>query len=128
MKTKIENFLRELDTEIDVLSLIDIDCININDPFGSIYEMVDYSGGFDIDVIYYSDAINYLRENDPSLRESLELASDLGYSLDNINSEVLASLLASKNARDDFMELEDEINDFFANLENEDEDEDEDED
>lgn len=119
MKTKIENFLSELNTEIDVLSLIDIDCININDPFGSIYEMIDNNGGFNIEVIYYSDAIEYLSEYDPSLTESLELASDMGYSFEDLNSEVLASLLASKNARDDFSELEEEVNDFFASLENE---------
>lgn len=118
MKTKTENFLSELHTDIDVLNFIDIDCINPNDPFGSIYEMIDDNGGFDIDIIYYSRAMEYLKENDPSLTESLELASDMGYSFDDLNSEVLASLLASKNARDDFSELEDEVNDFFANLEN----------
>lgn len=118
MKTKIENFLSELHTEIDVLNFIDIDCININDPFGSIYEMIDDNGGFDIDIIYYSNAMEYLSNNDPSLGESLEIASEYGYSLSDINSEILASLLASKNAREEFTELEDEINDFFANLEN----------
>ncbi len=119
MKTKIENFLSELNTEIDVLNLIDIDCININDPFGSIYEMIDDNGGFDVEIIYYSNAIEYLSENDPSLRESLEFASDMGYTPDNLDSEILASLLASKLVREEFMQLEDEINDFFANLENE---------
>ncbi len=116
---KIENFLSELSTDIDVLNLIDIDCININDPFGSIYEMIDDNGGFDVEIIYYSNAIEYLSENDPSLRESLELASDMGYTPDNLDSEILASLLASENKRNEFYELEDEINDFFANLENE---------
>lgn len=118
METKIENFLSELSTEIDVLSLIDIDCININDPFGSIYEMINNNGGFDIDIIYYSRAMEYLKENDPSLHRSLELASDMGYTPDNLDSEILASLLASENVRKEFTELEDEINDFFANLEN----------
>lgn len=123
METKIETFLSELSTEVDVLGLIDIDNIDYNDAFNSIYEMIDDSRGFDIDVIYYSNAINYLRENDPSLRESLELASDMGFSLDNINSELLASLLASEDARNNFYYLEDEINDFFENLEEEEEEE-----
>lgn len=126
MKTKIEKFLSELSTEIDVLNLIDIDNIDYNDAFNSIYEMIDDNGGFDIEIIYYSRAVEYLSENDPSLRESLELASDMGCSLKDINSEILASLLASQNAREDFSGLENEINDFFLELEEE-EDEEEDE-
>lgn len=127
MKTKIENFLSELITDIDILNLIDIDNINYNDAFNSIYEMIDDNDGFNIDVIYYSAAMEYLSENDPSLNESLELASEYGYSLSDINSELLASLLSSQKAREEFYELEDEINDFFANLEYEEEDEEEDE-
>ena len=41
----------------------------------------------------------------------------------NLNSEVLASLLASRNAREDFADLREEIEDFFAELEEEDEEE-----
>lgn len=121
MKTKIENFLSELSTDIDVLNLIDIDNIDFNGAFSSIYEMVDDNGGFNIEIIYYSRAMDYLREYDPSLNESIELASEYGFSLDSINSELLASLLASQNARNDFYDLENEINDFFENLEEEEE-------
>ena len=124
MKTKIENFLSELSTEIDVLSLVDIDNIDFNDAFNSIYEMIDYNDGFNIDIIYYSNAIQYLKDHDPSLHESLELASEYGFSLSDLNSEILASLLASQNVRNDFYGLENEINDFFLELEDEDEDED----
>lgn len=119
MKTKIENFLSELSTGIDVLNLVDIDSIDHNNAYDSIYEMVDNNGGFDIEIIYYSNAIDYLAENDPSLIESIGVASDMGYSLSDINSEILASLLASQNAREEFSELEDEINNFFENLEEE---------
>lgn len=125
MKTKIENFLSELSTDIDVLNLIDIDNIDFNGAFSSIYEMVDDNGGFNIEIIYYSRAMDYLREYDPSLNESIELASEYGFSLDSINSELLASLLASQNVRNDFCELEDEINDFFLELEEEEEEEEE---
>ena len=121
MKTKIENFLSELRTEIDVLNLIDIDNIDYDDAFYSIYEMIDDNGGFDIEIIYYSNAIDYLSKNDPSLLESLELASEFGYTPDNLNSEILASLLASQNVREGFFELEDEINSFFEDLKEEEE-------
>lgn len=123
MKTKIEEFIYALNTEIDVLSFVNIYNIDFNDAFNSIYAMVDDNGGFDIEIIYYSQAIEYLSENDPSLKESLELASDFGFSLNDITSETLASLLASQNVRNDFFELEDEINNFFEDLEEEEEEE-----
>ncbi|WP_323170648.1 hypothetical protein, partial [Pantoea agglomerans] len=41
------------------------------------------------EVIYYSNAIKYLSDHDDSLRESLQLAHDLGYTADKINSELL---------------------------------------
>jgi hypothetical protein len=41
----------------------------------------------------------------------------------NLNSEILASLLASKLVREEFYELESEINDFFEELEEEEEEE-----
>jgi len=44
------------------------------------------------EIIYYSKAVNYLLENDASLRESLDLANDLGFTLDNLNSETLATI------------------------------------
>lgn len=118
---KIENFLRELDTAITVLDFVDIDNIDPVNPFGSIYEMIEENNGFDIEIIYYSDAINYLSDNDPSLQESLKLASEYGFEVQNLSSEILASLLASQTEREEFNELEDEINDFFEELEEEEE-------
>ena len=119
--TAIENFLSGLNTEIDILNLINIEDINFSDPYNSIYEMIDDNNGFDIEVIYYSNAIDYLRENDPSLKESLGIASEYGFELDSLSSETLASLLKSQNERENFTELESEINDFFSGLELEEE-------
>ena len=45
------------------------------------------------EIIYYSNAMKYLSENDNSLRESMEIADELGYKPKNINSELLATLL-----------------------------------
>lgn len=116
MKTRIKKFLSELDTEIDVLNYVEIDNIDYSDAYKSIYEMIDENSGFDIEIIYNSNAMNYLSENDPSLCASLGLAADLGYEANDLNSEILASLLASKNARRNFCKLENEINGFFAEL------------
>ena len=121
MKSKIENFLANLKTEIDLLSLVDIDNIDHANAFDSICDMIEANNGFDIDVIYYSNAIDYLSKNDPSLKKSLNIAAELCYEVQNLNSEILASLLASKLVREEFYELESEINDFFEELEEEEE-------
>jgi intracellular sulfur oxidation DsrE/DsrF family protein len=116
IKNKIEDFLKNLDTEVEVLYYVDIDNIDLEDSFQSIYSMIEDNQGFDSEIIYYSRAIEYLQENDPSLRNSLEIASEYGYEVSNLNSEILASLLASQNIREDFYKLEDEITEFFDEI------------
>lgn len=70
----------------------------------AITETLNNKNAFSGEVLYYSVAIEYLSENDPSLNESLKLAKDLGFGLDSINSEVLASLLRSNNLQIDYYE------------------------
>ena len=118
---KIETFFAELDKVIDLndnlINYIDIESIDATDAFNSIYDMIEENDGFNCEVIYYSNAIKYLQENDPSFKESLEIAAEYGYETKNLNSEILASLLKSQNVRDEFSELRDEINEFFESLE-----------
>ena len=116
---KIEDFLANLDTDIDVLNYVNIQDIDTSDAINSIYEMIENNRGFDIDVIYYGDAIQYLKEYDPSLKDSINIALEYGYTLENINSEILASLLASQNGIEGFNDLQNEINTFFEELEEE---------
>ena len=124
---RIEAFLNSLDAKIEIndnlINYVDIENIDFSDAFNSIYEMVNDKGGFDIEIIYYSNAIKYLQENDASLHESLEIAEEYGYELKNLNSEVLASLLASRNSQESFYDVRDEIEEFFAELEEEDDEE-----
>jgi hypothetical protein len=115
---KIVDFLTEIEneTKIEILSYINLQDIDLENPFNSIYEAIDENNGFDIEIIYYSNAMEYLTRNDNSLRESIEIAIDYGYELKNINSELLASLLASQNSREQFNNYENEINEFFKNI------------
>ena len=115
---KIEKFFREeiKMNHIDIMYYVDAESVNsLND----VYESIDEQNGFDVDIIYYRDAMEYLMERDTSLRESLEIAHEYGYTTDNLNSELLASLLASKECREEFMSYEDEITEFFNSLEDE---------
>jgi uncharacterized protein (DUF1786 family) len=117
---KIEKFFSEeiKMNHIDIMYYVDADEVN---SFDDVYEAIDNDRGFEVEIIYYRDAMEYLMERDTSLRESLEIAHEFGYTPDNINSELLASLLASKECREEFMSYEDEITEFFNSLDEEDE-------
>jgi hypothetical protein len=117
---KIEKFLRE-EIKLRHIDLLDyINAENVN-SFNDIYEQVEEQGGFNVEIIYYSRAMEYLMENDTSLQNSMELAADLGYTPENINSELLASLLASQYSMEELYKCEHEITEFFNTLDNEEE-------
>ena len=66
-------------------------------------EAIDYC--YEQDIIYYYRAIEYLQENDSSLRDSLDLAHNMGFSLENLNSEVLATLLYQRDLLESIEEV-----------------------
>lgn len=103
----------ELNIDLDVSYYLE------NSNATSYEELYDYivdSNGFDVEIVYYASAIQYLKENDPSLQESLSIADEYGFNPSSLNSEVLASLLASRNLRDDFEECKEEIEEYFNSL------------
>ena len=57
------------------------------------------------EVVYYNNAIKFLAEEDQSLRESLEIAMEYGYSIEEINSELLATLLSQSRMMNEVDEL-----------------------
>ena len=109
----IYDWLNKQDSDIDLVYFYNE---NI-ESFDEFRYAIEDGGGFNVDIIYYAKAIEYLAENDPSLMEAIEIASDMGYETQNINSELLASLLASQNARVQFEELEDEFTELFGSFE-----------
>ena len=115
-RERVAEFLKGLNTSIDILYYINPEDIDIENAYESILEALQENGGFNVEIIFYSNAIKFLQENDASLKESLEIASEFGYSLDSLNSELLASLLASRQAEEEFYELQSEIDDFFQDL------------
>jgi hypothetical protein len=115
-KIKIENYLKNLSIDIDILDYVNVNEIDIEDPFGSIYDMISDNRGFHEDIIYYTNAMEYLLKNDPSLNISLDIAHQYGYDITNVNSEILASLLAHDKKIEIFFELKNEIEDFFIDM------------
>ena len=63
----------------------------------------------EIEVIYYSNALKILSENDPSLQTSLGYAEDMGYSCGDLNSELLATILCQESAREELYNIRDDI-------------------
>ena len=74
---------------------------------------------FNSEIIGYSQAMTLLIMHDTSLTRSMSKAVELGYTLEKINSELLATLLSEEIMREEFEEHKDKIDDFFSNLENE---------
>ena len=70
-----------------------------------IQEELQDNGYFNVEIIYYYKAMQYLLEHDTSLTESLEYAAELGYETQNLNSETLASLHASRDRENKFDEF-----------------------
>lgn len=105
---------------IDIMYYVDADEVK---SFDDVLQQIEDVNGFDVEIIYYTAAMEYLMARDPSLRESLEIAYEYGYTADNINSELLASLLASKECREEFMSYEDEITEFFEMINNQEDEE-----
>lgn len=57
------------------------------------------------EVIYYHNAMKILTEEDSSLQESLALASENGFTLENLNSEILATILLQHKMYEEIDEL-----------------------
>ena len=112
MKTENRNTLTELFNDTRYLSnYIDLnDVLNYND----INTLEDFEECLNeriqaIEIIYYFNAINILKEEDQSLTESFEIAEEYGYELKSLNSEILASLLIQKRCFYELSEFMQEV-------------------
>lgn len=64
---------------------------------------------YEIEVIYYDNAMKILSKYDPSLQESMGYADEMGLSCKDINSELLATLLCQEWAKQDLYNITDDI-------------------
>lgn len=65
------------------------------------------------EIIYYSRAMKYLSENDNSLNKSLDIAIEYGYKIEQLNSELLATLLHQQKLAEQWYEIETKIEQIF---------------
>jgi len=87
---------------------IDVPYITTSESFDSEDELRDYLQEriTEAEIIYYKTAIEFLADNDCSLGESFGLASEYGYTVDKLNSEILATLLLQSKLSDELSELD----------------------
>lgn len=87
-----------------LLNSIDVDAWDKDiQDFESVDELERFlqdNNFFDVEIIYYTTAMEYLTEHDSSLQESIGLALEMGIETKDIHSELLASLLASQEMQE----------------------------
>ncbi len=106
------DYIEDIDIT-DYLTEEDLEEGNLNDAH-DLYDLLRDNYAFDVDIIYYSTAMEYLTEHDTSLSESIEIANEMGFDLESLNSETLASLHASRQAEDDFWRCKEDINEILS--------------
>jgi len=97
IKEGLEKFLNDCESDADyVYELQNINKIDLVDDLDNFLDNLlenCQNWIYEQDIIYHYNAIEYLKENDASLQESLEIASEYGLSLEGLSSETLATLL-----------------------------------
>ena len=111
----IEYFDRiSADLEFNIMDYLQEDDLDDIEDFFDLMELLRDASAFNIDIIYYHKAMKYLMANDTSLTESLNIANEYGYKTCDLNSEMLASLLASQKAEEEFFDYEAQINELLT--------------
>ncbi len=100
---EIASLLEKINIYISAEGIIELD------SFQEIGDYLEETDSFNIEIVTFSRAMEYLSENDSSLQASLKLAYEIGYNVNELTSEILASLLASEKTRQEFENLKDEI-------------------
>ena len=98
-----------LENTIDINYLLDAEFKDLDDFNESLNDYIN-----EHEMIYYVDCMDFLKDNDTSLRESLEIAEQYGYSPKNLSSEILATLLFQKYLHNEASELIQEIENLLT--------------
>lgn len=118
MKTKerleIEDFLCSLQPNFDILSYVEVDQIDQNNPFWSIYNMLEQSDYFYENVDYYCSPWKYMLKHIFEIVKYPKLAKKYGYKLKDLDLSTFVNLLATENNKKNFLALKSQIDQFFA--------------
>ena len=102
-----KGLLKAIDTDLPLT-----DYYTEGDDYDEFMESVE-QGIFEEEIIYYSEALKYLAENDASLTESTAMFIEVGGTLEDLNSEILATLLYQRKQMEKLWEIEEEVLEAF---------------
>jgi hypothetical protein len=95
------------------------DQIDEDSPFESLIDFLDYRDAFeDNNIKKYSKAMKFLDEYDDSLELSLYIAHRDGYGVLDLDSVTLANLLLVDMRRDLMKDYQQDIEEFFYEIQN----------
>jgi hypothetical protein len=115
MKTyeQIKEFLESLLIDKNIVNSININMIDQNNPFDSIFNLLSSINGFHKKFVNSKEAMDYLMKYDTSLVTSLNLAGGYGLGVYDINAITLATVLSNERGINSLYEMRDQIEDFF---------------
>ncbi len=112
LTTKFRELERKYSLDIETIPYEYYDDLEDAKDFESYFEQLE-EATYQIECIYYSNAMKYLTEHDNSLNESLEIASEMGYEVENLNSELLATLLMQRKELEALYDAKDDLEDLY---------------
>lgn len=112
LTTKFRELERKYSLDIETIPFEYYDDLEDAKDFESYFEELEYST-YQTECIYYSNAMKYLTEHDNSLGESLEIASEMGYEVEDLNSELLATLLMQRKELEALYDAKDDLEDLY---------------
>ena len=107
ISTKLQQIAEDNQFDIDLASAYDNE-----DTFNDFCDKVNDSIMSE-EIIYYSKAIEYLMREDDSLADSLDIAKEYGYTIEQLNSELLATLLYQQRLTEQWYEIEEQVEEIF---------------
>lgn len=112
LTTKFRELERKYSLDIETIPFEYYDDFEDAKDFESYFEELG-EATHQIECIYYINAMKYLSEHDNSLNESLEIASEMGYEVQDLNSELLATLLMQRKELEALYESKDDLEDLY---------------
>jgi hypothetical protein len=112
LTTKFRELERKYSLDIETIPYEYYDDLEDAKDFESYFEELEEST-YQVECIYYSNAMKYLTEHDNSLSESLEIASEMGYEVGDLNSELLATLLMQRKESEALYDAKDDLEDLY---------------
>ena len=112
LETKFRELERKYSLDIETIPYEYYDDLEDAKDFERYFEELEYST-HQTECIYYSNAMKYLTEHDNSLSESLEIASEMGYEVGDLNSELLATLLMQRKESEALYDAKDDLEDLY---------------